>query len=96
VCLARRRLNVLWAMQRDNTSYQPELPRPLDNLIETHSDGWTSVSANRARSGNPPARKSLRRHGRGVGLTIWNRTNEKTAVAKILQQPEDFSSGQKE
>jgi len=27
LCLARRRLNVLWAMQRDNTSYQPELPR---------------------------------------------------------------------
>jgi hypothetical protein len=27
LCLARRRLNVLWAMQRDNTSYQPGLPR---------------------------------------------------------------------
>jgi transposase len=27
LCLARRRLNVLWAMQRDNTSYQPEIPR---------------------------------------------------------------------
>jgi transposase len=27
LCLARRRLNVLWAMQRDNTSYQPRLPR---------------------------------------------------------------------
>jgi transposase len=26
-CLARRRLNVLWAMQRDNTSYQPGSPR---------------------------------------------------------------------
>ena len=27
LCLARRRLNVLWAMQRDNTSYQPGMPR---------------------------------------------------------------------
>ena len=27
LCLARRGLNVLWAMQRDNTSYQPGLPR---------------------------------------------------------------------
>jgi transposase len=27
LCLARRRLNVLWAMQRDNTRYQPEIPR---------------------------------------------------------------------
>jgi len=27
LCLARRRLNVLWAMQRDNTSYQPEMAR---------------------------------------------------------------------
>jgi transposase len=27
LCLARRRLNVLWAMQRDNTSYQPGSPR---------------------------------------------------------------------
>ena len=27
LCLARRRVNVLWAMQRDNTSYQPGLPR---------------------------------------------------------------------
>jgi transposase len=27
LCLARRRLNVLWAMQRDNASYQPGLPR---------------------------------------------------------------------
>jgi hypothetical protein len=27
LCLARWRLNVLWAMQRDNTSYQPGLPR---------------------------------------------------------------------
>jgi transposase len=27
LCLARRRLDVLWAMQRDNTSYQPGLPR---------------------------------------------------------------------
>lgn len=27
LCLARRRLNVLWAMQRDNTSYQPGIPR---------------------------------------------------------------------
>jgi Transposase IS116/IS110/IS902 family len=27
LCLARRRLNVLWAMQRDNTSYQPGVPR---------------------------------------------------------------------
>jgi hypothetical protein len=27
LCLARRRLNVLWAMQRDSTSYQPGLPR---------------------------------------------------------------------
>jgi transposase len=27
LCLARRRLNVLWATQRDNTSYQPGLPR---------------------------------------------------------------------
>jgi len=26
LCLARRRLNVLWAMQRDNLSYQPEMP----------------------------------------------------------------------
>ena len=27
LCLARRRLNVLWAMQRDQTSYQPGMPR---------------------------------------------------------------------
>jgi transposase len=27
LCLARRRLNVLWAMQRDNLSYQPGMPR---------------------------------------------------------------------
>jgi hypothetical protein len=27
LCLARRRLNILWAMQRDNTSYQPGMPR---------------------------------------------------------------------
>ena len=27
LCLARRRLNVLWAMQRDNTSYQPGFRR---------------------------------------------------------------------
>jgi transposase len=27
LCLARRRLNILWAMQRDNTRYQPEIPR---------------------------------------------------------------------
>jgi transposase len=27
LCLARRRLNVLWAMQRDNTSYRPGSPR---------------------------------------------------------------------
>ena len=27
LCLARRRLNVLWAMHRDNTSYQPGSPR---------------------------------------------------------------------
>ena len=27
LCLARPRLNVLWAMQQDNTSYQPGSPR---------------------------------------------------------------------
>jgi hypothetical protein len=49
----------------------------------------------KTRSGNPP-RKSLRRHGRGVGLTTWNRTTEKTGGCENSATARRLSSEQKE
>jgi len=38
------------------------------DLAQCRHPGRASISADRARNGNPPARKSLCRHGRSVGL----------------------------